>query len=57
MERTWRTIEKIFNVTGDEVFTVNDIWNNYDKIGTAIDEAYRKWSGLNCRANVGMVAD
>jgi hypothetical protein len=36
--------EKIFNVTGDQVFTVKDTWENYDKIKATIDAAYEKWS-------------
>jgi hypothetical protein len=36
--------EKTFNVTGDQVFTVKDTWDNYDKIKPMIDVAYKKWS-------------
>jgi len=36
--------ENIFNVTGDQVFTVKDTWENYDKIKPVIDAAYEKWS-------------
>jgi hypothetical protein len=36
--------EKVFNVTGDQVFTVKDSWENYDKIKPTIDAAYEKWS-------------
>lgn len=36
--------EKVFNVTGDQVFTVKDTWENYDKIKTTINAAFEKWS-------------
>lgn len=36
--------ENVFNVTGDQVFTVKDTWDNYDKIRPVIDEAFKKWS-------------
>ena len=36
--------EKVFNVTGEQVFTVKDTWDNYDRIKPTIDEAYEKWS-------------
>ena len=36
--------EKVFNVTGGQVFTIKDTWDNYDKIRPLIDEAYKKWS-------------
>jgi hypothetical protein len=35
--------ERVFNVTGDNIFTVNDTWDNYEKIKPAIDLAYEKW--------------
>ena len=36
--------EKVFNVTGDQVFTVKNTWDNYDKIKPVIDAAYEKWN-------------
>jgi hypothetical protein len=36
--------EKVFNVTGDKVFTVKDTWDNYEKIKPVIDVVYKKWS-------------
>lgn len=36
--------EKVFSVTGDQVFTIKDTWDNYDKIKPVIDLAYAKWS-------------
>ena len=35
--------ENVFNVTGDQIFTVKDTWDNYLKIKPAIDAAYEKW--------------
>jgi hypothetical protein len=35
--------EDVFNVSGDQIFTVKDTWENYDKIKPRIDAAYAKW--------------
>jgi hypothetical protein len=39
-----RDYEKVFNVTGNQVFTVKDSWDNYDKIKPIIDAAFEKWN-------------
>jgi hypothetical protein len=35
--------ERVFNVTGDQFFTVKNSWDNYDKIKPMIDAAYKTW--------------
>jgi hypothetical protein len=44
--------EKTFNVNGDQVFTVKDTWDNFDKIRLVIDVAYQNGVSkleLTCR--------
>jgi hypothetical protein len=35
--------EKTFNVTDNKVFEVKNTWDNYDKLRSVIDSAYKKW--------------
>lgn len=33
-----------FKVNGDQIFTVEDTWYNYDKLRAVIDAAFKKWA-------------
>lgn len=35
--------EKIFKVTGNQVFGIKDSWDNYDQLEPSINAAYERW--------------
>jgi hypothetical protein len=35
--------ERTFKLTSEQVFVVQDTWDNYDKLKPVIDKAYEKW--------------
>jgi hypothetical protein len=41
--RYLKDYEKVFNLTDENIFTVNDTWENYEKLKPTIDVAYENW--------------
>jgi hypothetical protein len=35
--------ERIFKVSGNQVFTIQDNWDNYDRLAPTIQAAYTRW--------------